>query len=78
MFQSVLCLQNIAGLKDYYPPSAAQRLQEKGEGTTLAPMVWLTCVMMAFEIFKIILGWGKLALAPEFAVYDCISHEIKK
>ena len=76
MFQSVLSLQSIEGLNNYYPPSAAQRLLEKGEGTTLAPMVWLTCVMMAMEVFKILLNWGNLALAPHFALYDGFVHRI--
>lgn len=76
MYQSVLTLQSIEGLSDHYPPTAAQRLREKGEGTTLAPMVWMTCVMMAMEVLKIILNWGNLALAPHFALYDGFSHRI--
>lgn len=77
MFQSVLSLQTIDGLTQHYPESTAKRLREKGEGTTLAPMVWMTCVMMALEVFKIILNWGKIALAPNFAVYDGINHKIR-
>ncbi len=78
MFQSLLTLQSVDGLNAYYPPSAAQRLMEKGEGTTLAPMVWMTCVMMAMEVFKVILNWGDMALAPNFAFYDGFSHRIPK
>ncbi|GAX62297.1 dinucleotide-utilizing enzymes [Candidatus Scalindua japonica] len=77
MYQSVLSLETIDGLLEHYPESAFKRLQEKGEGTTLAPMVWMTCVMMALEVFKIILNWGKIALAPNYAVYDGINHQIR-
>ncbi len=77
MYKSVLSLQSIEGLMQHYPESAFKRLEEKGEGTTLAPMVWMTCSMMALEVFKIILDWGKLALAPKFAVYDGINHGIR-
>ena len=76
LLHSLLSMKNIDGLEDYYPDEATARLQKKGEGTTLAPMVWLTSVLMADEIFKILTGWGKLALAPDFAVYDSIEHRI--
>jgi len=60
----------------YYEDSDWQRLQEKNEGTTICPCVWLTCVLMANETMKILLDWGKLALAPTFAVYDPFAHQI--
>ena len=60
----------------YYKDSDWQRLQEKNEGTTLCPCVWLTCVLMANETMKILLDWGKLALAPTFAVYDPFAHQV--
>jgi hypothetical protein len=53
-----------------------ERLVEKGEGTTFAPMVWLTSVMMSLETIKLILGWGDIALAPGFAVYDPFRHRM--
>lgn len=70
MMHQILSLQKIPGLAQFYPAAAQERLVEKGEGTTFAPMVWLTCVMMSLEIIKVLLGWGKPALAPQFAVYD--------
>lgn len=66
----------IQGIGDYYQASDWQRLQEKNEGTTLCPCVWLTCALMANETMKIILDWGQLALAPGFAVYDPFGHSI--
>ncbi len=76
ILKSITSMFVLEGLQDFYPESASKRLLEKGEGTTLAPMVWLSCVMMAFEVVKIILQWGKPALAPGFAVYDCVNHRI--
>lgn len=78
VMQSLMHLQNIEGWSAYYPPSAVERFQKKGEGTTLAPLVWLTSALISVEIFKILLGWGRLALAPQFAVYDPIEHNIPK
>lgn len=77
MMHQLLSLQKIPGLAKYYPETAQARLQEKGEGTTLAPMVWLTCVMMSLEVIKILLGLGQLALAPQFAVYDGFEQQTK-
>jgi hypothetical protein len=47
-----------------------KKMQEEKVGTTLAPLVWLSSVMMAVETLKILLGKGDLALAPSFAVFD--------
>ena len=62
--------QQIPAIGEYYKPSDWQRLAEKNEGTNLCPLVWMTCSLMANETMKVILDWGRLALAPEFAVYD--------
>lgn len=75
---SLMHMQKIEGLRDYYSEATLQRLMTKGEGTTLAPMVWLTSVLMANEVFKVILGWGDLALAPELRFYDAIKHRIPR
>ena len=66
--------EQIQGLSDFYPPAAMQRIEEKGEGTTLAPLVWLTCSLMATEVMKLLLNWGQPALAPHFASYNPIVH----
>lgn len=68
--------EQIKGLSELYPETAMQRMEEKNEGTTLAPVVWLTCSLMAIETMKLILNWGKIALAPEFATYNPIDHRI--
>jgi hypothetical protein len=59
----------------FYPESAFERMYEKNEGTTLGPFVWLTCSLMAIEVMKALLNWGHLALAPNFALYNPISHK---
>jgi len=69
-------MEQVQGVGDYYSDSDWQRLQERNEGTTLCPCVWLTCVLMAHETMKLLLNWGRLALAPTFAVYDPFDHQI--
>ena len=76
-FDAVMKLRDIDGLADYYPDSAIQRFHNKGEGTTFAPMVWMTCAMMALEVVKAMLNWGTLALAPGMAVYDGLEHRVR-
>ncbi|MBL0350453.1 MAG: ThiF family adenylyltransferase [Elusimicrobia bacterium] len=76
ILHSLRQLQGVEGLAEYYPPPTVERLMQKGEGTTLAPMVWLTCVLMANEIFKVLTGWGSLALAPNFRFYDPMEGRI--
>ncbi len=78
VFHSLNHLRRIEGLYECYPDTAIERLRKSGEGTTLAPMVWLGCAMVAHETIKVLLNWGDLALAPRFAVYDGIHHRIPK
>lgn len=66
--------EQIPGLAELYPSSAMERMETRNEGTTLAPMVWLTCSMMAIETMKVLLKWGELALAPDFAIYNPLQH----
>lgn len=66
--------KQIRGLTALYPKTAMQRMEEKNEGTTLAPLVWLSCSLMAVETMKVILNWGEIALAPKFASYDPFTH----
>jgi molybdopterin/thiamine biosynthesis adenylyltransferase len=70
-----ILIKQIPGLKDQYPPAALERMELTGEGTTLAPLTWLTCTLMATEVMKVVLDWGNLALAPEFATYNPILHQ---
>lgn len=66
------------GMMDYYPELAHRRLAEKGEGTTLAPFVWLSCCLMAIEAYKILVGKGQLVLAPEWLVFDPFKLELAR
>ncbi|MCP4602456.1 MAG: ThiF family adenylyltransferase, partial [Proteobacteria bacterium] len=42
LVQSLMDMQEIDGLREAYPRAATKRLLEKGEGTTFAPMVWMS------------------------------------
>jgi molybdopterin/thiamine biosynthesis adenylyltransferase len=66
----------LPGLNKYYPPEVMERMEQKNEGSTICPVVWLTCSLMAIEIMKVILNWGNLALAPGFASYNPFLHKI--
>lgn len=66
------------GLTEASPKAGVDRLINKGEGSTLAPMVWMTSCLMAIETIKTILGWGKIAFAPDFEFYDAIEHRLPK
>jgi molybdopterin/thiamine biosynthesis adenylyltransferase len=66
----------LPGLIDYYPSAVIERMEKKNEGSTLGPIVWLTCSLMAIEVMKILLNWGNLALAPDFASYNPFIHKI--
>ncbi len=57
-------------LMDYYTEKAIIKMREEKTGTTLAPLVWLSSVMMCIEAMKILLGKGEISLAPSFSVFD--------
>ncbi len=65
------------GIKSFYGPEAVMRIV-KGENPTFAPCVWLNSVLMSLEAVKILLGRGKIALAPEFVLFDPFSGQILK
>ncbi len=62
-------LTRIEGIGDFYPPKAIERIKA-GRIPSFAPLVWLTAVLMSLEAVKALLGWGTLAAAPRFALYD--------
>jgi molybdopterin/thiamine biosynthesis adenylyltransferase len=66
----------LPGLNDYYPAAVMERMEMKNEGSTICPVVWLTCSLMAIEVMKVLLNWGNLALAPGFASYNPFLHKI--
>jgi len=65
----------IEGLADFYDPEVIDQAF-KGRLVSFAPMVWFTAVGMAYETIKVLLGIGKPALAPSFALYDPLSCKI--
>lgn len=76
--QVLMTLASLEGIDDYYEPEVIEQMMHSGRISSFAPMVWLTSVFMTLEAVKIILGWGNLALAPHFAIYDPFQHKIPK
>lgn len=73
-------LQTIArfpGIKSFYNTEAIIRMT-KGENPTFAPYVWLNSTLMSLEAVKILLGRGKIALAPKFILFDPFSGQMPK
>ncbi len=68
-------LKQIEGIQDYYPELAMQRIRQ-GKIPSFAPMVWFAAVMMSIEAIKLLLGWGNIALSPDFSFYDPFTHTI--
>ncbi len=69
-------INSMNGLFSEYPKRVFTRMNEKKEGSTVAPFVWLSCIMITIEILKIILNKGKLALAPNFVTFDPINYRL--
>lgn len=76
--QVLMTLACLEGIDEYYKPEIIEQIMQSGRITSFAPMVWLTAVLMTLEAMKIILHWGNLALAPNFALYDPFQHKIPK
>ena len=68
-FDLTLGLAKIEGVAEFFSISTAQQIS-KGKTPSFAPMVWLTSVLMANEAIKLLLNWGRPALAPDYALYD--------
>jgi molybdopterin/thiamine biosynthesis adenylyltransferase len=73
----LLGLTRIEGVADFYDAETRRRAVE-GHISSFAPMVWFTAVLMALEAVKVILGWGDLALAPGYGLYDPFRHRIPR
>jgi molybdopterin/thiamine biosynthesis adenylyltransferase len=71
----IMTVARIEGVVENYAPDILERLQA-GQIPSFAPMVWFAAVRMSIEVIKALLGRGRLALAPEFAVYDPFLHRI--
>jgi molybdopterin/thiamine biosynthesis adenylyltransferase len=74
MLETLLKIEGVAG---YYPPAAVERIR-RGETPSFAPFVWLTATLMALEAIKVALGWGNVASAPAYALYDPVVHRIPR
>ena len=72
----LMTLSRIEGIEEFYRPEVVEQIFEKGRLTSFAPIVWLTSVLMALEAIKVILNWGKIALAPDFSLYDPFKQKI--
>lgn len=76
--QLLMSLAGIEGIDKFYPPEVVKEIMEKGRITSFAPMVWLTSVLMSLEVIKILLDWGTISYAPNYALYDPFQHRIPK
>ena len=71
----VLSVSDVGDIGSLYGENAMNRI-EQGINPTLAPFVWQNAVLAGIEVIKILLNWGKIALAPEWKVYDPLLHRI--
>jgi len=72
----LLGLGRIEGIPGFYTAETVEKIRS-GFIVSFAPTVWLTAVMIALETVKVILDWGRIALAdPEFTLYDPFKHRI--
>lgn len=76
--QLLMSLASLEGIDRFYPPEVVKEIMEKGRITSFAPMVWLTSVLMSLEVIKILLDWGTISYAPNYALYDPFQHRIPK
>jgi molybdopterin/thiamine biosynthesis adenylyltransferase len=66
-----------AGLEDitsYFNDDALKNM-EKGKFSSFAPFVWLQAALLSLEAVKVLLDWGEISYAPEYAVYDPIKFK---
>lgn len=70
-------LGKIEGIADFYTDDVVKNIAE-GHISSFAPMVWLTSVLMTLEAVKVLLNWGKIAMGPDFTLYDSFQHRVPK
>lgn len=68
-------LTRMPGVGEYYSDTVVEQVRS-GRATSFAPIVWLNSVLLALEAIKVLLRWGRLALAPEFCFYDPFKHSV--
>lgn len=71
--QFIKAFVGIENITDYYSPEALEKMKN-GNFATFAPMVWMQASMVALEAIKILLKWGDISYAPEYALYDPFQH----
>ena len=49
---------------------------KEGNFSTFAPMVWMQSAAIALEAMKLILDWGTISYAPDYALYDSFTHAL--
>jgi molybdopterin/thiamine biosynthesis adenylyltransferase len=65
-------IKAFVGLEDissYFSDEAFNNMS-KGCFPSFAPFVWLQASLLALETIKVLLDWGEISYAPEYAVYD--------
>lgn len=65
------------GLEDissYYSDEALAGMN-KGNFSSFAPFVWLQASLLALETIKVLLKWGNISYAPDYAVYDPVKFK---
>lgn len=63
------------GVEEYFSDETMRNLAG-GIAPSFAPMVWFTGTRIAIECVKVLLGWGDLALSPDFALYDPFRNRV--
>jgi molybdopterin/thiamine biosynthesis adenylyltransferase len=66
------------GVTSFYTKDAERRIFVERKNPSFAPLVWFNSVLMSLEAIKILIGAEKLALAPDFALYDPFFQKIPK
>ncbi|MCX5666890.1 MAG: ThiF family adenylyltransferase, partial [Candidatus Omnitrophica bacterium] len=73
----LMSLQSMEGTQKFYTEEVISRIM-RNENSTFAPFVWQNAVDMSLEAIKVLLGWGQIALAPKFALYDPLERRIPR
>ncbi len=65
----------IEGVLSFYNEGGAEKMMD-GNFSTFAPMVWMQSAAIALEAVKLILDWGTISYAPDYAMYDPFTHKM--
>lgn len=73
--QFIKAFVGIEKITDFYSQKAIEKMKN-GYFATFAPMVWMQASMVALEAIKILLDWGEISYAPNYALYDPFQHKM--